>query len=119
MIPIIHWTYNESKMTKGSICYYICGGKLNILPTTFLRPSRNTAAILRLSRCLHYVKYYLINRINDFIHKCNNILIHHMRKNYIKPTHLIPYTYKKLSGMITKLPTSRTQIFEIASYFTN
>jgi hypothetical protein len=119
MIHSIHWTYNKSKMIKGTICCYICGGKLNILPTTFSRPSRNTAAILRLSRRLHYMKYYLINRINNFIRYRNNILFHHVRKNYIKPTNLIPYTCKKLSGMITKLPTSRTQIFGIANYFTN
>ena len=71
MIPSIHWTYNKSKMIKGSVCCYICGGKLNIRPTTFPRPSRNTAAILRLSRRLHYMKYYLINRINNFICKRN------------------------------------------------
>jgi len=73
MIPTIHWTYNKSKMIKDSICCYIYSGKPNILPTTFPRPSRKTTMILRLSRHQHHMKYYLINRINNFIHKRNNI----------------------------------------------
>ena len=51
--------------------------------------------------------------------KSNNILIHYMRKNFIKPTNLIPYTYKKLGRMITKLPTSRTQILRTTNYLIN
>jgi len=63
------------------------------------------------------MKYYFINRINNFFRKRNNILIHHMRKNYIKTTNLIPYSYKKLGRMITKLPTRRKQILRTPNYF--
>jgi len=73
MIPTIHWTYNKPKMFKDSICCYICGGKLNILSTTFSRPSRNAAARVRLSRRLQHMKYHLISMINNFIRKCNDI----------------------------------------------
>ena len=63
--------------------------------------------------------HYLINRINNFIRKCNNILIHHMRKNYIKSTNFIPYPHKKFSRTTTKLPNSRTQLFWTPNYFIN
>jgi len=33
MISPIHWTYNESKMIKVSICCYIRRSKLNTLRT--------------------------------------------------------------------------------------
>ena len=108
MIPFIHWAYHKPKMIKSTIRCYICRGKPNILPTTLRRTSRNTSTILRLSRCLHYMKHHLINRINNFIRKSNNVPIYYMRKNYIKPTNPIPYTYKKFSRMTTKFPTSRT-----------
>jgi len=66
MIPIIHQTYNKSKMIKGSIRCYICWGKFNALPTTFPRISRNTMMVHTLSRHLHHMKYHFINRINNF-----------------------------------------------------
>jgi len=68
---------------KGPIRCYICRGKPNILTTTLSRISWYTSTILRLPRRLHHMKCYLINRINNFICKSNNILIHYMRKNYI------------------------------------
>jgi hypothetical protein len=71
MIPTIHWTYYKPKMTKGSIRCYICRGKPNILATTLLRISWNTSTILRLSRCLRHIKYYLINRINCIVSDCD------------------------------------------------
>ena len=86
MIPIIHRTYHKPKMIKGSVRCYICGSKFNILPATLPRISWNTTTILRLPRGLHHMKYYLINRINNLIRRRNNIPIHHMRKNLIKPT---------------------------------
>jgi hypothetical protein len=73
MVPTIHWNCNKPKMIKGSICCYICGGKLNIFPTKFSRPSRNAEAMVRLSRLLQHMKYYLISMINNFIRKCNDI----------------------------------------------
>jgi len=119
MIPTIHWTYNKPKMIKSPICCYICRGKSNILPPTLPRVSWYATTILRLPRRIHYMKYHFINRVNNFIRKSNNIPIHHVRKNYIKSTNSIPYTHKKLSRMITKLPTSRTQIFRASNYFSN
>jgi hypothetical protein len=98
---------------------YICRGKPNILPTTLPRISRNTSTILRLPRCIYHMKYYLINRINYFICKSNNIPIHHMRKNHIKSANSIPYTHKQLSRMITKFPTSRTQLLRTPNHLTN
>jgi len=65
------------------------------------------------------MKDHLINKMNNFIRTFNNIPIYYMRKNYFKPTNPTPYTYKKLGRMITKLPTSRTQILRPANYFTN
>jgi hypothetical protein len=115
----IHWTYHKPKMIKGSVRCYIRRSKCNILPSTLPRITWNTTTVFRLPRCLHYMKCYFINRINNFILKCNNIPIHHMRKNRINPTNSIPYTYKKLGRMITKLPTRRTQIFRATNYFVN
>jgi hypothetical protein len=119
MISTIHWAYNKPKMIKGSIRCYLCRGKSNVLPAPFPRTSRYTTAIFRLFRCMHYMKYYLINRINNFIRKSNNIFIFRMRKNYIKLTNSIPCTYKKFSRMITKFPTSRAQILRATNYLSN
>ena len=93
MIPIIYRANYKSKMIKGPVRCYICRSKSNVLPTTLPWPSRNTSPILRLSRCLHHVKHYLINRVNNLVRKSNNIPIYYMGKNYIKPTNLIPYTF--------------------------
>ena len=65
------------------------------------------------------MKHHLINRINNFICKCNNIPIHHMRKNYIKSINPISYSHKKFSRMITKFPTSRTQILRAPNHLIN
>ena len=119
MIPIIHWTYYKSKVIKGPVCCYIRRGKPDILPTTLLRISRNTSKILRLPRCLHHMKHHIINRINNLIRKSNNIPVHYTRKNYIKSANPIPYTYKKLGRMTTKLPTSRAQILRTANHLIN
>jgi len=119
MIPAIHWTHNKPEMTKGPIHCHVCRSKSNILPSTLPRASRYATTIFRLPRCLHHMKHHFINRINNFIRKSNNIPIHHVRKNYIKPTNPIPYTHKKLSRMITKFPTSRAQILRASNYFTN
>jgi hypothetical protein len=61
MIPTIYWTYYKPKMTRGPIWW----GKPNILPTTPPRISWDTSTILRLSSCLHHMKYYFINRVNN------------------------------------------------------
>jgi len=119
MISNIHRTHNKPKLIKGPVCRYICRSKFNILSSTLLRISRNTTTIFWLSRCLNHMKHYLINRLNNLICKSNNIPIHYMRKNLIKPTNLIPYTYKKFGRMITKLPTSRTQILRTTNYLIN
>jgi len=108
MISTIYRTHYEPKVIEGPICHYICRSKFNILPSALPRIGRNTTTIFWLPRCLHYMKHYFVNRINNLICKSNNILIHYMRENFIKRTNLIPYTYKKLGRMITKLPTSRT-----------
>ena len=65
------------------------------------------------------MKHYLINSANNFICKSNDIPVHHMRKNYIKPTNSIPHSHKKLSRMVTKLPASRTQILRTPNYLIN
>ena len=115
MIPTIHWTY-KPKMIRGSNFRNIYRSKYNILSTTFPRISWNTMTIHRLTRCLHYMKHHLISRINNLIHKNNNIPFHNLRKNYIRPTNSIPYTYRELSRMITKIPGSRTQILKITNH---
>jgi len=83
------------------------------------RTSRNASPILRLSRCLHHMEHYFINRVNNFIRKSNNIPIYYMRENYIKPTNLIPFTHKKFSRMTTKFPTRRTQILRAPNFLIN
>ena len=65
------------------------------------------------------MKYHFINRVYNFICKSNNIPIYYMGKNYIKPANPIPYTHKKLSRMIKKLPTSRAQILRTINYLIN
>ena len=103
MIPTIYRTHNKPKVNEGPVCRYICRSKSNLLSSTLPTISRNTTTIFRLPRCLHHMKHYFVNRINNLICKSYNIFIHYMRKNFIKPTNLIPYTYKKLGRMITKL----------------
>ncbi|KAJ9590032.1 hypothetical protein L9F63_016848, partial [Diploptera punctata] len=44
--------------------------KFNFFSTTFFRPSGDTPAIFRLSRCLHSMKCCIIYRINNF-HFCS------------------------------------------------
>ena len=119
MIPIIHRTHYKPKVIKGPICYYVRRSKINFLPTTLPRICGNTTTILRQSRPLHHMKYHFVNRINNFICKFNYIPIHYMRKNFIKPINLIPYTYKKLGRMIAKLPTIRAQILGTTNYLIN
>jgi len=85
MIPTIHRGYYKPKVTIGPIRCYIRSGKPNSLPTTLPRISWNTSTILRLPRRLHHMKCHLINRINNLVRKSNNIPIHYMSKNYIKP----------------------------------
>ena len=106
-------------MIKDSIRCYICRSKFNILPKALPRISWDTTTILRLTRRLHHMKYYFINRINNFVRKRNNIPLHHIRKNHIKPANLIPCTHKTLGRMITKLPTNRTRVLRTANYFTD
>ena len=119
MIPLICRAYNKPKMIKGPIHCYIRRSKFNLFSSTLPWISRHATTILRLPRCIHYMKHHFINRINNLICKCNNIPIHHMRKNYIKPTNLISHPHKKLSRMITKLPTGRAQIFRAPNHFIN
>lgn len=119
VIPTIHRANYKPKVIKSPIRCNIHRSKHNIFPTTLPRPSRNTTTILRLSWCLHHMKYHFINRVNNLIRKSNNIPIHYMRKNCIKPTNPIPNTHKKLSRMTTKLPTSRTQLLRTTYHFNN
>jgi len=93
MIPTIHGTYNKPKMIKGPIRGYIRRSKSNLFPSTLPRTSRYTTTIFRLPRCIHYMKHYFLNRISHFIRKSNDIPIHHMRKNHIKPTNPIPHAH--------------------------
>uniref|UniRef100_A0A0E9SJ19 Uncharacterized protein n=1 Tax=Anguilla anguilla TaxID=7936 RepID=A0A0E9SJ19_ANGAN len=58
------------------------GVKLNLLPTTFPRLSRNTTALLRLPRCLYPMKYNLLYRIPNFSHSRSPIPIYPMRSIY-------------------------------------
>ena len=119
MFPIIYWAHYKRKIIKGSIRCYICRGKPNILPTTLPRTSRNASTILRLSKCLHHMKHYLINRIDNFIRNSIDIPIYYMGKNHIKPTNLIPYTHKKFGRMTTKFSTGRSQILRAPNYLIN
>jgi len=45
---------------EGPIRCYIRTDKRNVLPTTLPRISWNTSTILKLPRCLHHMKYYLL-----------------------------------------------------------
>lgn len=119
MVPTIHRTNYKPQMTKSPIRCNIFRSKHNILPTTLPRTSWNTTTILRLPRRIYHMKHHLINRINNLIRKSNNIPIHYMRKNRIKPTNSIPNSYEKLSRMTTKLPTSRTQLLRTTNHFNN
>jgi len=119
MIPTIYRNYYKPKMIKSTIRCHVCRSKPNILPSTLPWIGRNAATIFRLPRCLYYMKHHLINRINNFIRKCNNIPIYYMRKNYIKSNNPIPDSYKKFSRMTAKLPTSRTQLLRTTNYFIN
>jgi len=116
MIPFIYWTYYKPKMIKSPISRYVCRSKPNLLPTTLPRVSGYATTILGLSRRLYHMKHHLINRVNNLLCQCNNIPIHHMRKNYIKSINPIPYSHKKLSRMTTKFPSSRTQILRAPNH---
>jgi len=103
---------------QGRPCIWV-RSKFDILPSTLPRTSRYTLTILKLSRRLYHMKHYLINRVNSFICKSSDIPFHYMRENYVKPINSIPHTYKKFSRMVTKFPTSRTQILRAANHLIN
>ena len=62
----------KPRLINRPIFYYVPRCKFNFFPNTFFRPSRNTAAIRRLSRFYNNLKYgcksrvYRINSKNNF-----------------------------------------------------
>jgi hypothetical protein len=72
VIPVIYRSYYKPKMTKGPIYRYVRRSKPNILPTTLPGISWYATTILRLPRCIYYLKYHFINRVNNFFCKSNN-----------------------------------------------
>ena len=119
MIPTIQRTHYKPEMIKSQIRRNIRRIKHNILPITLPRTSRDIMMLLRLSRCLQNMKYHLIRRINNLIRNINNIPLHYMRKNYIKPINIISHTHTKLSGMTTKLPTSKAHLLRTTNHLNN
>ena len=64
------------KWLKAQFAVIFVGVNSTFFPPALPRISRDTTTIFRLPRCLHHMKYYFINRINNSIRMCNNIPIH-------------------------------------------
>lgn len=79
LIPIILRIYTQFNMSKNSLRNYIRRCKPNILPPTLPRFIRNTSTIFRLPRCIHNMKYYLINRLFHLINSSHTNNFHYLR----------------------------------------
>lgn len=66
-------------LIKGTIFYHVYRSKLNLLPSTFPRPSGDAATVFRLPRRLHNVKHNLINRLFNFLSRSYLISFFDMR----------------------------------------
>lgn len=84
LIPTIFRIYLRRHMSKSSLRYYIRRRQPNIFPSTFLRFIRNTSPLLRLPRCLYYMKYSLIYRLIHLTHSCSCNNLHNLRSLRIK-----------------------------------
>jgi hypothetical protein len=106
----------KSQMIKSTVYSNIHWNKHNILPTAFPWISWDASTILRLPRRLHKMKHHFINWSYHFIRKSSHIYFYYLRKNKNKPANSFPHTNKKLSWMITKSTTSRTQILRTTNH---
>lgn len=71
LISPIHRVHSRPNVSQNPLYNYICWGKPDVLPSTLLRPIRDTTTILRLPRCIHSMKYNLFNRV-IYLTNCSN-----------------------------------------------
>lgn len=80
MISPIYWINTKWKLFKNSVFNYIYWSKFNFFPPTLFRTCRNTTTIFRLSRRLHFMKYYFFNWKINFNSKNYFFNFYFMRK---------------------------------------
>lgn len=79
LIPTILRLYSQRYMSQNPLRNYICRRQYNLLPTTLSRAIWHASTILRLPRCIHNMKYYLINRLIHFPNSSYTNSFHHLR----------------------------------------
>ncbi len=79
LIPPILRLHTSQHLDKNPLRYYVLRGKLNLLPTTLPRISRDAPTILRLSRRLYPMKYSLLNWVTYLPSGCYHVLIYYLR----------------------------------------
>ena len=92
LIPSLYRLYPTLNLNKNPLWSNVCRCKPNLLPPALPRTSRHASPILRLSRCLHPMKYYLLNWIPNLTSCSNHVLIYHLRSIYCKTRSLISRT---------------------------
>lgn len=84
LIPPIHRIHSPLNMSQSPLRCNVRRSQLNLLPSTFPRPSRYATSILRLPRRLHPMKHYLLSRIAHLPNSRNHTSLHHLRSLRIK-----------------------------------
>lgn len=84
LISFIYRIFTEPFVVKTPFFHYIFGSQLNFFPTTFSRTKWYTTMILRLPRCLYFMKYRFINWITHFLSSSALIHNYYLRSFYIK-----------------------------------
>lgn len=110
LIPSVYRVYTSRHMNKNPLWCNICRSQSHILSSTLPWPSWNTSPILRLPRCLHTVKYSLINRLYSISDWGNSISLYYLRSLRRKTRSSRSDTYLKQSRMTVRLPSTISHI---------
>lgn len=106
LIPSLHWIHSTLHMSQSPIRSNVCRSKPYLLPSTLPRFSRHASTILRLSRCLHTMKYYFFSRIINLYGSSNYANVHRMRSFRIQTQSIPTRTSQHKRRMNLRLPTS-------------
>lgn len=79
LIPTVHRLHTAQHLNKNPLWGYVCWCKLNILPSTLPRPSRNAPPILRLPRRIHPLKHCLLYRLVNLTHRSHHVPLYYLR----------------------------------------
>ena len=79
LIPPILRIHTQPNLSKNPLHNYIRRSEYNLLSTALPWSLRNATSLLRLPRCIHNMKHYLLYRILHLAYSSNTYSLHNLR----------------------------------------